>query len=243
MVNLLVFIFSIIFSAAIFRTPFHVDVFTSYSWSINVCGQKKWLFFAPGTENKLRDDLGNLPYDITNETHWKKGTEIIQNVGEAVFVPSGWHHQVWNLADTISINHNWINGCNIKTVWHSLVNNLNDVKKEIDDCKDMEDYLDHCQVMLKASFGMDFVDFYEFIQYIALKRIDLIEKGKLIQLVDDRTLGKNHALFDIKAIQIILELLLEHKDLYQLKGFKKITVPPCTLLKIVMLLLQRQLTY
>ena len=31
-------------------TPFHMDVFGSYSWSANVSGYKKWIFFAPKTQ-------------------------------------------------------------------------------------------------------------------------------------------------------------------------------------------------
>ena len=30
------------------RTPFHADVFQSYSWSANICGTKKWWLFPPG---------------------------------------------------------------------------------------------------------------------------------------------------------------------------------------------------
>ncbi len=29
----------------------------------------------------------------------------LQGAGEAIFVPSGWHHTVENLQDTLSINH------------------------------------------------------------------------------------------------------------------------------------------
>lgn len=32
---------------------------------------------------------------------------------QALFVPSGWYHSVENLEDTVSINHNWINGFNV----------------------------------------------------------------------------------------------------------------------------------
>lgn len=42
-----------------------------------------------------------------------KAIEIIQGAGEALFVPSGWAHSVENLEDTISINHNWLNGFNV----------------------------------------------------------------------------------------------------------------------------------
>lgn len=31
-----------------FRTPFHADVFRSFSWSANICGRKKWIFYPPG---------------------------------------------------------------------------------------------------------------------------------------------------------------------------------------------------
>jgi hypothetical protein len=47
--------------------------------------------------------------------------EIIQNRGEVVFVPSGWHHQVENCENTISINHNWFNGANVTSfIWKNL---------------------------------------------------------------------------------------------------------------------------
>ena len=47
--------------------------------------------------------------------------EIIQNRGEIVFVPSGWHHQVENCENTISINHNWFNGSNVSGfIWKNL---------------------------------------------------------------------------------------------------------------------------
>ena len=45
--------------------------------------------------------------------------EIIQRRGEVIFVPSGWHHQVENVEDTISINHNWFNAANIQTIFRN----------------------------------------------------------------------------------------------------------------------------
>lgn len=91
-----------------FRTPFHADVFMSFSWSVNVVGRKRWVLFPPGEEAYLRDQFNNLAYDIfSKEIHDKtkfplcekpgKYYDIIQEAGEAIFVPSGWHHQVWNL--------------------------------------------------------------------------------------------------------------------------------------------------
>lgn len=191
------------------------------------------MFYPPGVENKLKDTLGNLPYIVTDESHKSEGIEIIQNAGEAIFVPAGWHHQVWNLDDTISINHNWINGCNLEATWYSLENALDNVKREIDDCKEMENFLDHCQVMLKASFGMNFTTFYDFIKYIAIKRINFIVKNKEIQLADNRKLGKNHAIFDLNSICDILKSFVQHNDVTKLSSFTEIALSPSKLLQLV----------
>jgi len=116
-------------------TPFHVDVFRSHSWSANICGCKKWLIYPPGQEKYLTDRLGNLAYDITSSDindqqqfpDFEKASKpitVIQREGEVIFVPSGWHHQVMNLEDTISINHNWTNACGILKMWEHLQSEL-----------------------------------------------------------------------------------------------------------------------
>lgn len=48
--------------------------------------------------------------------------------------------------DTISINHNWINGCSAHLTWQYLKNRLLAVQKEIEDCRTMEGWHQHCQV-------------------------------------------------------------------------------------------------
>ncbi|CAL4067628.1 unnamed protein product, partial [Meganyctiphanes norvegica] len=45
-------------------TPFHADVFRSYSWSANVCGRKRWVFYPPGQDVCLRDTFGSIIYDV-----------------------------------------------------------------------------------------------------------------------------------------------------------------------------------
>lgn len=145
-------------------------------------------------------------------------------MGETIFVPSNWYHQVWNLNDTISINHNWFNGCNILKIWYALENHLQQVIKEIDDCKDMPMFNEHCQIMLKASFGMDYEMFLNLLCFIVEKRLKSIENNDFI--INGFTYGKNHILFDINSILNVLNTILKSCD------FKKILIDDAKLLII-----------
>ncbi|KAK9869437.1 hypothetical protein WA026_003192 [Henosepilachna vigintioctopunctata] len=190
-------------------TPFHQDVFASYSWSVNICGKKKWILFPPGEQKKLCDKFGKLPHTIdivpTNVNYY----EVIQDEGDAIFVPSGWHHQVWNLDDTISINHNWVNGCNVKLIWDALKFNHDCVKKEISDCLEMENYSEQCQLLLKITFGIDFEEFFRFLEYIASKRLESFS-----QIKNNKTTSSSwHLIFDLRSVGEVLTLLKEFKDL------------------------------
>ncbi|XP_060652223.1 2-oxoglutarate and iron-dependent oxygenase JMJD4 homolog [Drosophila nasuta] len=155
-------------------TSFHADVFGSFSWSTNIVGHKKWLIMAPGEERKLADRLGNLPFSIDEnqlDEHQVHYFTINQTANEAVFVPSGWYHQVWNVSDTISVNHNWFNACNVATVWRNLLSNWKAVCNEIADCQQMDNFEAHCQTMLRASFGINYLDFVELLEFIATRRL------------------------------------------------------------------------
>ena len=70
---------------------------------------------------------------------------------------SGWYHQVLNLTDTLSINHNWFNGTNIEYVWCQLEHELSRVKKEMSDCFEQndEDWKEMCQKLLLARYCDD----------------------------------------------------------------------------------------
>lgn len=157
-------------------TPFHADVYRSYSWSANVCGRKRWLLFPPGEETKMKDKLGNLPYDVFNSISSRpdiKCIDIVQEEGEIIFVPSGWHHQVHNIEDAISINHNWLNGANIRSVAQFLLSQAALVRTEIYDCKALmtsKEWNDQCEVILRADSGMNVHDFIKFLDVIARNR-------------------------------------------------------------------------
>ncbi|XP_031510965.1 2-oxoglutarate and iron-dependent oxygenase JMJD4 isoform X3 [Papio anubis] len=186
-------------------SPFHADIFRSFSWSVNVCGRKKWLLFPPGQEEALRDRHGNLPYDVTSpalcDTHLHPRSqlagpplEITQEAGEMVFVPSGWHHQVHNLDDTISINHNWVNGFNLANMWRFLQQELCAVQEE---------------VIMRSCSGINFEEFYHFLKVIAEKRLLVLREAAA---EDGGGLGFEQAAFDAGRITEVLASLVAHPN-------------------------------
>ncbi|KAL1458463.1 hypothetical protein WDU94_008615 [Cyamophila willieti] len=198
-------------------TPLHVDVYNSYSWSVNVCGSKEWLFLPPGNEKYFKDSLGNLVTDMKS-VDWSSlppNTVITvhQETGDGIFVPSGWHHQVRNTADTISINHNWINGCNIDHIYKELVTQLEAVKKEIEDCKDMDDWESHCQLMLVSTFAMNFEVLFNMLKHICGKRLASLKSGSILKVVHGGwDLGLDHIIFDLKQARGVLQMCMLHED-------------------------------
>jgi hypothetical protein len=115
-------------------TRLHADVLRSYSWSTNVCGVKRWYLIPPQYTYLLYDCFGSklashLHADVEDGVQMffpglvearKYAIEVVQEAGETIFVPSCWHHTVENLAPTLSINHNWLNGNNVAMSWKKL---------------------------------------------------------------------------------------------------------------------------
>lgn len=204
-----------------FRTSFHSDVFGSFSWSTNIVGHKKWLIMPPGEELKLADKLGNLPFSIDEaqlEQHQVRYFTINQTANEAVFVPSGWYHQVLNVTDTISVNHNWFNACNVALVWHNLLGNLLAVHKEISDCQQMDNFEAHCQTMLRASFGINYLDFIELLEFIAARRLANLQdqnKSNSFILFDRYQMNDYHVQSDLECLRHLLADMLQEPSVHQ----------------------------
>ncbi len=180
-------------------TPFHSDVFGSFSWSANVTGHKKWIFFPKDQEPKnVYDILEIIPEgdltDFSSKTHDDlQYFEIQQGPGEVIFVPSGWYHQVTNLTDTLSINHNWFNGTNIGFVLEQLKAELVKVQAEISDCyeENNEEWRELCQKLLLASHGMNYSSFIQLLQ--------LVSQARLAKSSDDKYIE-----YDLKQVQSVL---------------------------------------
>lgn len=186
-------------------------------------GTKRWIFFAPGQEDLLCDQFKNLPFNIDEkkchdiiQDKKLKMFEITQKAGQTIFVPSGWHHQVWNLEDTISVNHNWFNGCNIMTIWLSMLDKFHEIQREIDDCKDMDNFDGHCQLMLKSVFGLDFQMFFDILNVILKNRLLILKTGNL-KILNEAELGTNHTMFDLQAIRCVVQDIYDKLEIEQFK--------------------------
>ncbi|XP_061401583.1 2-oxoglutarate and iron-dependent oxygenase JMJD4 homolog [Musca vetustissima] len=193
-------------------TPFHSDVFGSFSWSTNIIGIKKWLLMPPGEELKLADRLGNLPFSINEqllEEHNVHFYTLMQKENESLFVPSGWYHQVTNITDTISVNHNWFNACNLERIWTNLSQQMQRVVTEIDDCRQMDNFTEHCQTMLRASFGINYLDFIQLLQSITERRLSTSSSSSKLIFFDNYIPNDYHIEHDLQRIVQVVDLMLQ----------------------------------
>lgn len=121
------------------RTNLHSDVLHSFSWSYNVVGKKRWTLYVPSIKNG-------------RESQCLETFELIQETGDTIFVPAMWKHEVVNLVETLSINHNWITAANIDCTYQCLLTEISSIEKEIrdwgvlsnDDCETRENMLRGC---------------------------------------------------------------------------------------------------
>jgi ribosomal protein L16 Arg81 hydroxylase len=60
---------------------------------------------------------------------------VLQDAGDVLFVPSGWHHMVTNEAPTLSINHNWLNAHNVHWAWPLLRTEHQQATQQLEDCR------------------------------------------------------------------------------------------------------------
>ncbi|MFH4977196.1 hypothetical protein AB6A40_003905 [Gnathostoma spinigerum] len=158
-------------------TVYHSDVMSSYSWSANICGRKLWYFTPPGKEELFRKDRCSFLKDIRERQGvWKEAcvSSFIQQPGEIVFVPSNWYHQVHNLEDAISINHNFINASNVDLVYGLICQRLTDVIEEISDARadfTPQEFSDQCQLILKADIRINFDILRQLVELVFEDRI------------------------------------------------------------------------
>ncbi|XP_040987060.1 2-oxoglutarate and iron-dependent oxygenase JMJD4 isoform X2 [Juglans microcarpa x Juglans regia] len=122
-----------------------------------------------GSVYNIFDDVSEKEFPGFKEAIW---LECTQEQNEIIFVPSGWYHQVHNLEDTISINHNWFNAYNLSWVWNLLLRDYDEAKEYIEDIRDIcDDFEGLCQRNLAANTGMNFNDFYFVLAHFCLANV------------------------------------------------------------------------
>ncbi|WWD19373.1 hypothetical protein CI109_103833 [Kwoniella shandongensis] len=155
-------------------TPFHRDVYGSYSWSANIVGRKIWWLFAPDKLDKVKDKHGELVFDVRKLEDEGGGVKILQEEGEVIFIPSGWHHQVVNIDFCISINHNFFASPTLPSIHHTLCVSQKRVEEAISDVKEMiierlgtdtdaweKEWVEEVQGLLERDAGWGWKGFWE----------------------------------------------------------------------------------
>ena len=124
---------------------------TSYSWSANLLGRKKWYLTPPSSipncridpsnpESLLHNDIRPGKVDLTKYPSFDKVEiiEIIQDKGMIIFVPSNWYHCVENIDDyVISLNRNWCNSVNLVQMFECMIISVRETEDALSDVKDV----------------------------------------------------------------------------------------------------------
>jgi histone arginine demethylase JMJD6 len=117
-------------------TGIHIDPLGTSAWNSLIKGHKRWVLFPPETlktviSPKLKDHEASTwfaqvyPKFHEQSKKYPQKTlgeelgmvEILQEAGETVFVPGGWHHIVINLDFAIAITQNFCSKTNLDYVW------------------------------------------------------------------------------------------------------------------------------
>ncbi|KAK9822489.1 hypothetical protein WJX81_002142 [Elliptochloris bilobata] len=179
------------------HTALHADVLRSFSWSVNVCGRKLWRLLPPEHTPLLLDRFGRdmppcLPCaDTPCDAAAAEGfpnlaaaaphvVTVVQEAGEAIFVPSGWHHTVVNLADTLSVNANWLNAFNVHWAGGLLRREHAQAAAAIEDCREScssaAEFEALVQRNLAANAGMGYAGFASLVAAMAARELRCLRK-------------------------------------------------------------------
>jgi len=116
--------------------------------------------------------------------------------------------------DTISINHNWGNACNLDLFWKFLRDELLDVEKEIAHLQDSfsttGEWIEQCQLILKANSGIDYAQFAEYITLMARRELKLAAEAEDFSRTQQVPEGRKRlALFSLFRVKLVLDEMLE----------------------------------
>ena len=124
---------------------------TSYSWSANLLGRKKWYLIPPSSipycrlnpsdpNSPLHNDIRPGKINLTKYPLFKKVEiiEVVQEVGMIIFIPSNWFHFVENLNEfVISLNKNWCNSINLIQMFNCMKESVKETEDALGDVKEV----------------------------------------------------------------------------------------------------------
>jgi hypothetical protein len=134
-----------------------------------------------------------------------------------MLVPATWQHDVVNLEETISINHNWITSSNVDGTWQYLQTEMISIHEELQQWQDgsggggsvvVEMHLDMecCENMLRGCVGLDVSSFF-FMVLVRLIQVCVELFGK--QSTDaDNYVSESTLLFDLFRLTTVLEAVV-----------------------------------
>jgi len=190
-------------------TSRHSDVLHSFSWSYNVHGTKRWTFFRDVKKNVDDDGCVDDGDDHDKETTTNTPTTtftVIQKSGQAIFVPSQWQHEVMNIEETISINHNWITVANIDQCWECLRIEMVAITNELRTWDDVVQNSEVEESMLRGCVGLDVT---AFLLMIMVRLCDLL----LLTTETAATEGQEENGMEFSYLQEMLRVVvLQEKD-------------------------------
>lgn len=85
------------------------------------------------------------------------------------------------------------------------------VQREIDDCRDMDDFEGHCQLMLKAAHGLNYLGFFELLANVATRRMNGLSDDNGV-VANGFRYGREHCLFDLRAVLAVVKSCLNETD-------------------------------
>jgi hypothetical protein len=177
-------------------TRLHSDVLHSFSWSYNVIGSKKWTFYIP---NSISGSSNN------SDDNTSRSVEVIQNTGETIFVSSKIKHEVVNLVETLSINHNWITSANIDNTWQCICSEIEAIEGEINEWGIVPvDDFEARENMLRGCIGLDVTTFFLMILLEVSEILVLV-----LPLIDEMTENDSEIYDSVRSIYSLVKVLGE----------------------------------
>ena len=156
-------------------TALHSDVLNTFSWSLNVVGEKRWTFYLSPSFNKDEGIGGVFHHGDQESEEDALSFSFTQLEGEAVFVPSGWQHKVCNIEETLSVNHNWFTAASIDKIWECILIEAKSVEDECNQWGIPSDDLDARETMLRGCIGLNMSMFFFALLVSLVQEISMLE--------------------------------------------------------------------